>query len=122
MERAWSLTRGGDVTVAVVDSGIAEANPHFDGALAAGVDLTRAGGATEDASGQGTAVAGAIGARSVSGSGLVGLASEATPSSALATGYAGGVAALVAAAHPDETPADWTYRLTVTALRTTPAE
>lgn len=89
MERAWSLTRGGDVTVAVVDSGIAEANPHFDGALAAGVDLTRAGGATEDASGQGTAVAGAIGARSVSGSGLVGLASEATPSSALATRYAG---------------------------------
>ena len=89
MERAWSLTRGGDVTVAVVDSGIAEANPHFDGALAAGVDLTRAGGATEDASGQGTAVAGAIGAHSVSGSGLVGLASEATPSSALATGYAG---------------------------------
>ena len=288
MERAWSLTKGGGVTVAVVDSGIAEANPHFDGALAAGVDLTRAGGATEDASGQGTAVAGAIGARSVSGSGLVGLASEATlmpvrvftttssdasgsrtatgmatgrspqgpqtpqgpqgpqpertaegirwavdngarvivvpqaltedapalreatehaidsgalvvastgdrsqssqgskdedespvrypaaydgvlgvtaltsqgsaseaalrnegidlavpaqsetsaflgdgdcviaqesPSSALATGYAGGVAALVAAAHPDETPADWAYRLTVTALRTTPAE
>ena len=44
------------------------------------------------------------------------------PSTSYAAGYVGGVAALVAAAHPDETPADWTYRLTVTALRTTPAE
>jgi len=45
-----------------------------------------------------------------------------SPSSALATGYAGAVAALVAADHPDEPPEDWAYRLTVTALRTTPAE
>ena len=45
-----------------------------------------------------------------------------SPSSALATGYAGAVAALVAADHPDEAPADWAYRLMVTALRTTPAE
>ncbi len=283
MERAWSITRGEDVTVAVVDSGIAGDNPHFEGALTTGVDLTgkaRADGAA-DASGQGTAVAGAIGARTVPGSGLVGLAdgvelmpvrvfastanettgagagptagagsragtaptaertaagigwaadhgaqvivvpqaltedspalrtateqaidsgalivasagdrqqsqtrtqeaddesterfpaaydgvlgvtaldsqgsasgaavrnddidlavpaqsaptaflddgdcvvAQESPSSALATGYAGAVAALVAADHPDEAPADWAYRLMVTALRTTPAE
>lgn len=40
-----------------------------------------------------------------------------TPSTFYAAGYAGGVAALVAAAHPDEEPADWEYRLLATALR-----
>ena len=38
------------------------------------------------------------------------------PSTSYATGY---VAALVAAAHPDETPADWKYRILATALRPT---
>lgn len=42
------------------------------------------------------------------------------PTSALATGYVGAIAALVAAAHPKETPADWRYRLLATALRPTP--
>ena len=41
------------------------------------------------------------------------------PSTSYATGYVGGVAALVAAAHPDETPADWKYRILATALRPT---
>ena len=269
MERAWSITKGGGMTVAVVDSGVAEDNPHLDGALVPGTDLVNKkekGSGTEDISGQGTAIAGAIGARSAPDSGLVGLAGEASimpvrvftntsdeavkagngpqpdrtaegirwaadkgakiivvpqalkedspalkeatehatdsgalvianagdrqqsekqdeeesqerypaaydgvvgvtaltsegaasgaalrnegiglavpaqaapttflgngdcviakdsPSSALATGYAGAVAALVAADHPDEPPEDWAYRLTVTALRTTPAE
>lgn len=44
------------------------------------------------------------------------LAGEAA-STSYATGYASGVAALVAAAHPDETPADWEYRILATALR-----
>ena len=39
------------------------------------------------------------------------------PSTSYASGYAGGVAALVAAAYPDESPADWQYRLLATALR-----
>lgn len=254
------------MTVAVVDSGIAGANPHLQGALAPGTDLVgKTGDGTEDTGGQGTAVAGTIGARSAPDSGLVGLAGEASlmpvrvlagtsndaiksgkgprpdrtaegirwaadngakiivvpqaltegspdleeavghatssgalvvasagdrqqgvqdqeesqerypaayddvigvtaltsqgtasedalhnediglavpaqsaptaflgngdclvaqdsPSSALATGYAGAVAALVAAAHPDESPQEWAYRMTATALRTTPAE
>lgn len=42
------------------------------------------------------------------------------PATALAAGYAGGLAALVAAAHPKETPAEWQYRLLATALRPTP--
>ena len=43
------------------------------------------------------------------------------PASSFATGYVGGVAALVAAAHPEESPADWEYRILATALRTNPA-
>jgi membrane-anchored mycosin MYCP len=40
-------------------------------------------------------------------------------STTFAAGYAAGIAALVAAAHPDESPADWRYRLLATALRPT---
>lgn len=43
-------------------------------------------------------------------------------STSYASGYAGGVAALVAAAYPDETPADWKYRMLATALRPDLAE
>ncbi|MDO4784840.1 MAG: S8 family serine peptidase [Propionibacteriaceae bacterium] len=39
------------------------------------------------------------------------------PSSSYAAGYAAGIAALVAAAYPDESPADWRYRLLATAVR-----
>jgi membrane-anchored mycosin MYCP len=41
-------------------------------------------------------------------------------SSSFATGYVSGAAALVAEAHPDETPAEWAYRLEATALRSNP--
>lgn len=40
-------------------------------------------------------------------------------STTYAAGYAAGIAALVAAAHPDESPGDWQYRMLVTALRPT---
>ncbi|TFH52415.1 peptidase S8 [Actinomyces viscosus] len=49
------------------------------------------------------------------------LVSQNRPSPSLAAGYAAGVAALVVAAHPGETPADWKYRLTATAIRPEPA-
>ena len=49
------------------------------------------------------------------------LVSQSRPSPSLAAGYAAGVAALVVAAHSGETPADWKYRLTVTAIRPEPA-
>lgn len=41
--------------------------------------------------------------------------------SSWSTAYVAGVAALVAAAHPDETAAQWTHRITATALRVDPA-
>lgn len=45
-----------------------------------------------------------------------------TPTSSYATGYVAAIAALVAFAYPTESPAQWEYRLTVTALRPTPSE
>lgn len=45
-----------------------------------------------------------------------------TPATSYAAGYVAGVAALVAARHPNETPADWEYRLLATALRPAGAE
>ena len=50
------------------------------------------------------------------------LVSQNRPSPSLAAGYAAGVAALVVAVHPTETPADWKYRLTATAIRPEPAK
>lgn len=43
-------------------------------------------------------------------------------SSSWATAVVSGIAALVAAEHPDETPQQWAHRIMATALRTTPAE
>ncbi|MBX3094842.1 MAG: S8 family serine peptidase [Cryobacterium sp.] len=42
------------------------------------------------------------------------------PSTSWATGYVSGAAALVAAAHPHETPQQWAYRLTATGIRGNP--
>lgn len=79
-ERAWSITRGGGVKVAVVDSGIAQTNAHFPaGVVTAGANIVRADDpATVDVDGQGTAVAGIIGARGLEGSGVFGAAPEST--------------------------------------------
>jgi len=73
----WKRTRGGGVTVAVVDSGV-DANPQFGDRVIPGPDLvagTKPGippGA--DCVGHGTAVASIIAARAADGSGLRGLA------------------------------------------------
>jgi len=42
------------------------------------------------------------------------------PATSFATAYVSACAALVAAAHPDETPAQWAYRLEATAVRPIP--
>lgn len=77
---AWGVTRGAGVVVAVVDSGVAAANPHFAGAMAGGVDLVGDGAGAAgyaDPFGHGTAIAGQIAARRIDGSGLEGLAPDA---------------------------------------------
>ncbi|WP_309134936.1 S8 family serine peptidase [Cellulomonas sp.] len=79
-ELAWTVTRGGGVLVAVVDSGVDASNAHLTDALTGGLDLVGDGlGANgyADLHGHGTAVAGTIAAREVATSKVVGLAPEA---------------------------------------------
>ena len=78
-EAAWAVTRGAGVVVAVIDSGVA-ANPHLANALVGGVNLVPDGtdpSGRTDVYGHGTAIAGQIAARRITGSGVEGLAPEA---------------------------------------------
>ena len=79
---AWQTATGRGITVAVVDSGVAAGNAHLAGAVLPGVslvDVPEADNApTSDVWAHGTAVAGQIAARPVDGSGVVGLARDAT--------------------------------------------
>ncbi|MEO6789805.1 MAG: S8 family serine peptidase [Ornithinibacter sp.] len=72
---AWTIATGAGVTVAVVDSGVADANAHFpDGVVLPGTSFV-GGSARRDPLTHGTAVAGTIAARSIgSRSGVEGLA------------------------------------------------
>jgi membrane-anchored mycosin MYCP len=76
-QRAWVLTRGGGVVVAVVDTGVSAATPALAGAVYAGRDVTTNSRADSDCTGHGTFVAGLIAARPVAGSGLAGIAPSA---------------------------------------------
>jgi subtilisin family serine protease len=75
-EAAWSATRGGGVTVAVIDSGVDAGHPDLAGRLLPQIDLV-ADGWTGDPDGHGTHVAGII-AASLDGVGVAGLANQVT--------------------------------------------
>lgn len=75
-----TLATGAGITVAVVDSGIDAKNPHLRGAVVDGVNLVGDDAdprGMTDLNGHGTAIAGVIAARSVDGSGVIGVAPEA---------------------------------------------
>ena len=84
VRRAWEISRGRGVTVAIIDSGVAAGNQHFQGSdgpvVLPGIDLS--GENTDgrvDVGEHGTAIAGAIAAQELPkemGSGLVGVAPE----------------------------------------------
>jgi len=79
-QKAWQHATGKGVTVAVVDSGVDDRNPHLTGAVLKGGDMVRSGtvdAGRKDTWGHGTTVAGIIAARRVEGSGVVGLAPDA---------------------------------------------
>lgn len=79
--RAWTFSRGAGVTVAVVDSGVDEAQEQLAGHVITGWDVTggkAVKGGTTDCAAHGTAVAGIIAARPVAGRAMVGVAPEAT--------------------------------------------
>jgi len=80
-ERAWELTRGDGVTVAVVDTGVSADSGPLTGAVRDGVDVapgSNGGDADDDCIGYGTFVAGLIAARPREGVGFAGVAPGAT--------------------------------------------
>ncbi|WP_103532958.1 type VII secretion-associated serine protease mycosin [Streptomyces sp. SM11] len=82
LDELWQDTKGKGVRVAVIDTGVDNANPQLKPAVdtSAGRNLLKGGKAdgTGDAIGHGTKVAGIIAARPAKGTGFVGLAPEAT--------------------------------------------
>jgi len=70
---AWDLTTGSaDVVIAVVDTGVAQAQPDLLGKLVPGYDYVGNDAGTGDDNGHGTAVAGVVGANSNNGIGVAG--------------------------------------------------
>ncbi|SDT74603.1 type VII secretion-associated serine protease mycosin [Actinoplanes derwentensis] len=79
VQRAWPVTRGKGVRVAVVDSGVDGTHPQLNGRVANGFDVLRQrAGADTDCVGHGTFVAGIIGAAPVKGTPFAGVAPDVT--------------------------------------------
>lgn len=76
ISRAWKFSTG-NVTVAVVDSGVSAENPHLKGVVLPGVDLVEGTNGWVDTHGHGTAIAAQIAGQEVEGSGVVGVAPSA---------------------------------------------
>lgn len=79
-QRVWPLTRGGGVTVGVVDTGVDAGSPQLAGRVQQGTDLRNPGGkpANNDCFGHGTFVAGIIAAATAGDTLFAGMAPEAT--------------------------------------------
>lgn len=79
LEEMWKDTRGKDISIAVIDSGVDNGNKQLKSAVVKGEDvIAKKGDGTNDEAGHGTKVAGIIAARSASDTGFVGLAPEST--------------------------------------------
>lgn len=76
-ERAWSLTRGAGIIVAVVGTGVSATPPQLAGAVLPGVDVGSGGRGDTDCAGHGTFAAALVAARPLPDVGLVGIAPEA---------------------------------------------
>jgi membrane-anchored mycosin MYCP len=75
LQRVWQFSRGGGVTVAVLDSGVDAGHPQLAGRVEPGFDaLAGSGRADNDCLGTGTQVAGVIAARQVTSVGFAGVA------------------------------------------------
>lgn len=77
IESAWDYSRGGEVVVAVVDSGIDATHPDLAGRVVDGRSFVPGAPAEVDAMGHGTHVAGIIAATMGDGFGVAGVAPEA---------------------------------------------
>jgi subtilisin family serine protease len=76
-EPAWTRTRGANVTVAVVDTGVQLNHPDLVGRLVPGYDFVNHDADPSDGYGHGTHVAGIIAANQGNGLGVTGIAPEA---------------------------------------------
>jgi type VII secretion-associated serine protease mycosin len=79
-QRVWPLTRGGGVTVGVVDTGVDAASPQLAGRVREGLDVRNPGGkpANNDCFGHGTFVAGIIAAATADDTLFAGVAPDTT--------------------------------------------
>jgi hypothetical protein len=92
LDQAWQLSQGASVTVAVLDTGVADAGvTELAGQVTAGPKIT--GAADEDCVGHGTFVAGLIAGHANAATGFSGVAPAAHVVSFAVTGKAGGVTA-----------------------------
>jgi membrane-anchored mycosin MYCP len=77
-DRAWPFSRGGGVTVALIDSGVDKSHPQLSGHVLPGVDAVAGGPADTDCAGTGTQAAGVIVAQQRPRIGFHGIAPDAT--------------------------------------------
>lgn len=74
--RAWAISQGSAIRVAVIDSGIDFSHPEFAGRLLAGKNYVFPGTTPQDDSGHGTHISGIIAAALNNGEGMAGLAPQ----------------------------------------------
>jgi type VII secretion-associated serine protease mycosin len=77
LDRAWDLSKGAGVVVAVVDTGIDLGHPDLAGQIVAGRNVLVPGAPPADDNGHGTMVSGVIAARTNDAIGVVGIAPSA---------------------------------------------
>ncbi len=77
MDRAWDVSKGTGVKVAVVDSGVNAQHPDLAGRVGAGVNIVPPAGGVQDDFGHGTLVAGIIAANLGNKRGIAGIAPQA---------------------------------------------
>ena len=70
---AWDVTTGGEVTIAVVDTGVSATHPDLGGKVLPGYNAISDSGDANDDNGHGTAVSGLIAAQSDNGVGVAGM-------------------------------------------------
>ncbi|RIV36058.1 type VII secretion-associated serine protease mycosin [Micromonospora radicis] len=77
-QQVWPLSRGSEVVVAVLDSGVSGATSGLTGAVLPGRDVVSGGRARADCLGRGSALAGIVAGRDGPGGTVFGMAPEAT--------------------------------------------
>lgn len=70
---AWEITTGGNVVIAVLDTGVSTSHPDLAGKILSGYNAIQNSDGTEDNNGHGTAVSGLIAASTDNGTGVAGM-------------------------------------------------